>query len=191
MCSPFACMDGDGRGGGYPLSEDLLARRAAQGDRSAMEELAAAYHAPLNRYFLKLSRDAEDARDLTQIALIRMIEKIHLYRAGPGGRFAAWLFKVAYHVFIDETRRKRPPPAAAEMLERLPDPYDGHGRAEDRVQIERLLARLNDELRSMVILRYYVDLDYEDIGRAMGCSAKRVKWRLHDALEKMRREAGA
>lgn len=172
------------------LSEDQLAQLAAAGDRSAMEELAVSVHAPLTRYFLKLSRHNEDARDLTQLALIRMMEKLHLYRAGPDSHFRAWLFKLAYHVFIDEVRKKKPPPVDVEILERMPDGADGHGQTEDRAQVEALLSRLSDELRSMVILRYYVDLDYEDIGKAMGCSAKRVKWRLHDALEKMRKEAG-
>lgn len=156
-----------------------------------MEELVVRYHPMLNRYFLKLTRHSEDARDLTQTALIRMVDKVHMYRSGPEGRFQAWLFRIAYHVFIDEVRKKKPPPVEAEVLERLPDREDGHGRAEDRAQIEQLLMKLNDEMRSMVILRYYVDMDYEDIAKAMGCSSTRVKWRLHDALEKMRKEAEA
>ena len=173
------------------MHEELLPQRAADGDRSAMEELVIRFHPTLNRYFLKLTRHPEDAGDLTQMAMIRMIEKLHMYRAGPNSKFKAWLFKIAYHVFIDEVRKKKPPPVEAEILERVPDGRDGHGQTEDREQIGRLLSGLNDEMRSMVVLRYYVDMDYEDIGRAMGCSAKRVKWRLHDALEKMRKEADA
>ncbi len=166
-----------------------MAQRAASGDRAAMEELAIRFHPPLLRYFRRLTRHPEDAKDLTQAALERMLAKIHKYRATDGNKFSSWLFKLAYHLFIDETRRKKPPPVEAETLERVPDGEDGHARADDREQVRLLLSSLSDELRSMVVMRYYVDMGYEEIAKAMGTSAQRVKWRLHDAMTKLRKEA--
>ncbi len=172
-------------------TDEQLAARAAVGDRSAMEELAIRFHPPLYRYYLKLARHPEDAKDLAQTALMRMIEKVHKYRDGSGNKFSSWLFKLAYHLFIDETRRKKPAPIEAETLERVADDADAHALTDDRGQVEALLRALDTEMRSMVILRYYIELSYDEIARAMGTSPQRVKWRLHDALEKLRKEAGA
>jgi RNA polymerase sigma-70 factor (ECF subfamily) len=173
------------------LTDEQLAAKAAAGDRAAMEELATRFHTPLTRYYRKLTRHPEDAKDMTQAALIHMIEKIHKYRAGQGHKFSSWLFKLAYNLFIDEVRRKKPPPIEAEALQRIPYGKDEHACVDSRDQITGLLATLSDELRSIVVLRYYVDMGYDEIGRVMGCSSKRVKWRLHDAMEKLRKEANA
>ena len=51
---------------------------------------------------------------------------------------------------------------------------------------KRALAALDDESRAMVVLRYFRDMSYADIARALSVTTVRVKWRLHDALQKLR-----
>ena len=38
----------------------------------------------------------------------------------------------------------------------------------------------------MVVLRYFRDMSYADIARALSVTTVRVKWRLHDALVRLR-----
>jgi RNA polymerase sigma-70 factor (ECF subfamily) len=57
--------------------------------------------------------------------------------------------------------------------------------AEDQAR-ERILAavdRLKPEYRAVVVLRYFVDRDYEEMGQILGIDAKTVKSRLYTARQ--------
>ena len=68
-------------------------------------------------------------------------------------------------------------------------PADGDGPSEtlDEDQArERILAavdRLKPEYRAVVVLRYFVDRDYEEMGQILGIDAKTVKSRLYTARQ--------
>ena len=167
------------------LSDEKLALLAASGDSRAMEALAERAYPPVMAFCRKLTGNPHEAQDLAQAVMLRMIERLGQYRAN-GAAFTSWLFSVAYHLFIDGVRRKRPRYESEEILAALPDPADAYGAIDAGEQANLLLGALPHELRAMVTLRYYMDLSYDDIARIMDTSAKRVKWRLNDALTRMR-----
>ena len=61
-----------------------------------------------------------------------------------------------------------------------------------RLQLQRLLAELVSELpgptRQVVLLRYYEDLNSEQIGQTLGLAAGTVRRRLKEGLDRLRRE---
>ncbi len=171
------------------LTDEQLAALAAQGNRMALSQLAERYHERLFRFYYKCA-GPNMAADMAQAALLRLVERVHRYRAGPQP-FSAWLFTLAYRLFIDETRKKRPLPLPYEDIRRIAGGREESAAAVERQEAQRLLRTLKPDLRAMVVLRYYMDQSYEEIATAMGTSAVRVKWRLHDALERMRKEAQA
>jgi RNA polymerase sigma-70 factor (ECF subfamily) len=63
-----------------------------------------------------------------------------------------------------------------------PDPGDASAAAD----VRRALARLPHDQRLVVVLRYYLDLPYEDVGRMLGITPKAAKSRLHRALDGLR-----
>lgn len=54
--------------------------------------------------------------------------------------------------------------------------------------LRRAMARLPHRHRLVLALRYYLDLSFEDIGRALGISAAAAKTRVHRALRQLRAE---
>lgn len=52
--------------------------------------------------------------------------------------------------------------------------------------LRRALQRLTHEQRLVVVLRFYLDLPFEEVGSTLGISAKAAKSRLHRALDRLR-----
>jgi RNA polymerase sigma factor (sigma-70 family) len=109
---------------------------------------------------------------------------LHALRAYPKLRHAehlrAWAFTIASRIVIDEHRRTRP---SAE----LPDV----AAEDDRpafAELEHLAGRLPPTERAAVVLRYGYDLDYADIGAALGSNATAARQAASSGIRRLRKE---
>ena len=95
----------------YPLpqisaeEEAALVGRARQGDRSAAGSLVEPWRKPLFGYIYRMVTLRQDAEDLLQDVLVRVLEGIREYRGEA--RFKSWLFGIATHVCLDHLRKKK------------------------------------------------------------------------------------
>lgn len=170
------------------MEVDSWVRRARQGDRDALESLCVHFHPALYRFFLRMALSPADADDLAQSTLLRMMEKLHTFRFLPGRRFEGWLFRIAYNLFID-LKRKTPEMPLTDDLS-VPDPSPNAEQLllqqETLQAVRRAVSALDDELQALISMRYELELSYLDISAALNIPVTRVKWRLHDALKKLK-----
>lgn len=171
------------------MDVERTVRLARGGDRKALAELCGYFHPQLYRFFLRLTGSGPDADDLTQATLLKMMEKLETFRFLPGRRFEGWLFRIAYHLFIDDTRR--PHAAPLDETTPVPDPSPGTEErillTESALEVRAAVKRLDLELQALISLRYETEMGYRDIAQAMNIPVTRVKWRLHEALTQLRR----
>jgi RNA polymerase sigma-70 factor (ECF subfamily) len=59
---------------------------------------------------------------------------------------------------------------------------------EEGIELRRALNRIPTEMKLVLVLRYYLDLSFEDVGRLMGVSGAAAKSRTHRALSRLRVE---
>lgn len=65
----------------------------------------------------------------------------------------------------------------------------GHGLVdEETIELRRALNRIPRDMKMALVLRYYLDFSFEDIGRVLGVSAAAAKSRTHRALSRLRVE---
>lgn len=171
------------------MDVERLCRRARAGDERALADLCRALHPQLCRFFAALLGGRDGAEDLAQETLLKMLRSLDQYRGLPGSRFESWVFKIGYRVFLD-LKRKRREQALGEDYDApdlAPGPEEAALAGERADRLRGALSLLDEETRAMVLLRYEMELSYSAIARALGTSAPRVKWRLHDALEKLQK----
>jgi RNA polymerase sigma-70 factor (ECF subfamily) len=166
--------------------DDALVRAACSGDRDSLSALCENLYPPLRRFFAGLA-GPEGADDLTQEALMRMLDRLPGFRLLPGARFEGWVFRIAYRLFLDEKRRRAELPLPDwECADTSAGPEEAAVACEREAAVRGAVDRLPDELRAMVTMRYALDMRYRDIARALGVAELRVKWRLHDALKQLK-----
>jgi len=141
----------------------------------------------LRRFARTLTRSAQDADDLVQIAIERALSRANQLRADS--TLAAWLFGILRNAWIDEARarsRRKRVLVPEELGESIPDPA-GHQHAET-ISIQDAMARLPAEQREAIGLVLVEGLSYKEAAEVMNVPVGTVTSRLargRDALQAM------
>ena len=85
--------------------ESRLIERAREGDNLALGSLVEPWRKPLFGYIYRMVTLRQDAEDLLQDVLVRVLEGMRTYRGDA--RFKSWLFGIATHVCLDHLRSKK------------------------------------------------------------------------------------
>src|SRR6204780_254479 len=85
--------------------EAQLVEKARQGDRTAAGSLIEPWRKPLFGYIYRMVTLRQDAEDLLQDVLVRVLEGIREYRGEA--RFKSWVFGIATHVCLDHLRKRK------------------------------------------------------------------------------------
>ncbi|NDJ91370.1 sigma-70 family RNA polymerase sigma factor [Mycolicibacter kumamotonensis] len=139
--------------------------------------------ATLRRYVLRLTGDRGRAEDIVQETLLRAWT--HLEITGSSAR--AWLFTVARHLVIDQSRSSRVRHEVG-SLEDAPEPAgpDEVDATLDRMLITEAFVRLSPEHREVIRRSYYAGCTTARIAADLGIAEGTVKSRLHYAIRALR-----
>lgn len=165
-----------------PNDDAVWVARCLRGDSAAFETLVLRYQRVLYTVALRLTGNAEDARDVTQNTFIRAYERLETY--DPERRFFSWIYRIAVNESLNYLRVRR----AHDPLEDTIEAVAGEDPVERRQIGERVqsaLMELTREYREVVVLRYFGELSYEEIGETVGIPEKTVKSRLFSARQRL------
>ncbi|MFI7698423.1 sigma-70 family RNA polymerase sigma factor [Nonomuraea sp. NPDC049480] len=173
-----------------------LTSLAVQGDRSAIESLLGELRPMVVRYCRarlgRVSGQYHIADDVAQEVCIAVLSALPRYR-DMGRPFASFVFGIASHKVADALRSSV---RSAVPTQDLPDgPDDGPGPEETVVryieveQARRLLARLPENQRELLLLRVVSGLSAEETGNVLGMSPGAVRVAQHRALARLRQMA--
>lgn len=157
-------------------------------EAALMDTLYHEHAAALWRYAMRLTGNRARAEDVVQETLLRAWQ--HPEVVGDTERSArAWLFTVARHLVIDESRsaRFRSEVASLEGSD-TPEPaaMDEVNLALDKLLIGDAMAQLSAQHREVVALAYYRGWTTAQIAASLGIVEGTVKSRLHYALRALR-----
>ncbi|TMC81490.1 MAG: RNA polymerase sigma factor [Chloroflexi bacterium] len=105
-------------------------------------------------------------------------------RLRDGSDLRAWFLTIV----ANECRQRRRNRwwSILKLAEPSPKPPLPAGLDEAAIDMRRALNRLPAQMKVAVVLRYYLDLSFDDVGRVLGVSGKAAKARVHRALARLR-----
>jgi RNA polymerase sigma-70 factor, ECF subfamily len=145
----------------------------------------------LRRYARALTRDANTADDLVQDCLARALGKLHLWQEGTDLR--AWLFTILHNQHVNHIRRVVREGAAVGLSENEPLLSRGpqQGRRLELRDLERAIAKLPEEQRSVILLVGLEGMRYEEVAAVLDVPVGTVRSRLSRGREALRRLTSA
>lgn len=162
---------------------------AQKGNSEAFTQLVEMYQRPVFNLCYRMLGDAGDAEDAAQETFLRAYKSIRDYdNSRP---FPTWLMSIAAHYCIDQIRKKRmslisiEEMAGVEIPDGIPGPEASLSRVEEQRRIRYLLGTLDPVDRAAVVMYYWYDFSYEEIGTALSLTVSAVKSRLHRARSAM------
>ena len=133
-----------------------------------------------------VTRNADDASDAVQDALAGLYR--HWSRMPVGDEFEAYVHRTVVNACLGVIRRRPRSFLVAEPadLRTAPVTSDGVDALAASDEVWRLCGQLSPVQRTAVVLRFYEDLSFADIARAMGCREATARSHVHRAMARLR-----
>lgn len=179
--------------------DDALMLALQGGDPKAFDRIVSRHQQPLIGFFIRHLRDAQLAEDLAQETLLRVYNASWDYL--PRGTFRGWMFRIARHLLIDNTRKRSHDALVRAVSTRNSDGDDGLGwiaettraTAEDKADqgevsraVDESLPDIPEDQRLTFLLYHFAGLSLPEIADAMEATLPTTKSRLRLAREKLR-----
>lgn len=180
--------------------DETLVVRAQDGDREAFGALVTRHQRRLwlvCRQYLGV----DEADAAAQDSFVKAFTKIGAFDGRAA--FSTWLTRIAINTCLDHLRRRQregvkvdePDEDAIELLAQLPD---GGAGPETLTMEQQTFARLRacekglaPKQREIFRLRFYAEMELDEIAEALGVHVGTVKTQLHRAVHRLRKELGA
>ncbi|HEY1359123.1 MAG TPA: sigma-70 family RNA polymerase sigma factor [Thermoleophilaceae bacterium] len=131
--------------------------------------------------------DAEDLTEQTFLQAYRHFERAQ--RESNGRPLRPWLIRIAHNLAANYYRdRSRKPQTPLEDADVLSTPHLTEKLVEGREEVQEVLAgvaKLPDDRREALIMRFALDMDNREIARALGRSEGATKVLIHRAIRQL------
>ena len=178
----------------------LLVNQAKDGNRSALARLVDQFHSDVFRMVCYRVRSRSDAEDISLDVFLKAFQKISTVK--DAARFRGWLFSIALNRIRDFQRKKRfrslfkveeenidsQPPVETESDE--PEALEHVLKEDFWRQIRAMLDKLSKMEREVFLLRFFDQLNLNEIAGVMKKNESTIKTHLYRALAKFRKEPG-
>ena len=174
---------------------NLIIRATEEKDQQAFSELMDKYKDPIYFMLLKMVNNNDDAEDLTLEAFGKAFNRLNQYT--PNFAFSTWLFKIATNNCIDFLRKKKKNVMSIDnrvsnkdgeeyMFEIKSDGMTPEQIAmnDQKIQLMRqYVKKLKPRYQTLVEMRYFKELSYDEISEEMKLPLGTVKAQLFRARE--------
>ena len=169
-----------------------LMSRVQQGDMHAYQELIRCYQKKVYRVIHSYMRNPEDAMEVLQDTFLKVFIARHTWENRLS--FAGWLYRIAINASIDRYRRSdRGRTSSMEdvmenqlhqssTMQSAGNPLQQIRDQERRRVLENAIRRLPQRQREVVSLRYFAEMQLEEIAAALACPLGTVKSNLYKAM---------
>jgi len=134
-----------------------------------------------NYFFFSLSRDMEKARDFAHDLFLKILESPE--KINPSKPFRPWVFRVASNMCKNEYRRSGVVEKYQEQILR-----SDHTQAEidtADIGLNESIKKLNHDQRSLIILRFKINMSIKEMAEICECPEGTVKSRLFYAIKNL------
>lgn len=187
-------------GGNGPRADAILVRKALESSEE-FGRIIEKYQEPLGRYIRRIARPGQDDLDiLLQDIFIKTYENLNDFDQSLS--FSSWIYRIAHNEAIDHLRRKKrhggslDDPAYDDDTVTLADTLaaDDDILAEvDKEYVKKCIVAVLEDLepkyRSVLVLKFLEDKDYNDISDILRKPPGTVATLIHRAKKEFRRLA--
>jgi RNA polymerase sigma-70 factor (ECF subfamily) len=148
---------------------------------TSFEVLTKRYHTILYSICLRIIGDSFLAEDAYQNTMLKIFRYIHQFQMNSS--FKTWAYRIAFNESISLKQKYK------YELESVRDyeAYEEKDNLDDALEIERVLLKVSEEERQILVLKYTVELSDKEIADIMDISLSALKMRLTRAKQKLQK----
>lgn len=167
----------------------ILIKKAKEGNQKAYADLMQRYKDSIFFMVLKMVNNKDDAMDITVTTFAKAFENLDKYR--PDYAFSTWLFRIATNGSIDFIRKKKIQTTSIhslsgeggedktfEIRSDVLNPEETSIKKQQTEQLKEIIDKLPLRYKTLIILRYFDELSYEEISLQLDLPLGTVKAQL-------------
>ncbi len=179
-----------------PQDSELIAQYR-NGSEAAFDLLVDRYQKKIYTTIFLIVKDQEIAEDLLQDVFVKVVNTIHSDKYNEEGKFQPWVMRIAHNLAIDYFRKaKRYPTIRMEDGSNIFNTLkfseetieDRQVRDENIDLVKLLIEELPETQKEVLIMRYYVDMSFQEIADQTGVSINTALGRMRYALIHLRKK---
>jgi RNA polymerase sigma-70 factor (ECF subfamily) len=180
-----------------PCMEDQIAISCLkQGDLNGLEILVNRYQARAVHSAYLIVYDRALAEDIVQTAFVKVAERIHQF--DDQRPFAPWFFRIVVNDALKLAKKQKRTVSLDEQLDEptaqlarwLSEPNPHQEQWLEQMEIRQNILKAVESLppgqRSVIVMRYYLDMSLAEMSENAERPLSTIKWWLRDALARMR-----
>ena len=152
----------------------------------AFRELLHRYQSKIYAYVRNMVISREDADDITQLIFIKVWQNLNSFRGES--KLNTWIYRIASNETISFLRKKRPEidfdQAQMFMVDTLQQD-ESISEREIEAKLQKALCYLPFKQKLVFVLRYFEDLNYDEIAELTQTSVSALKSSYHHAVKKI------
>ena len=164
---------------------ELTGRRAAAGDRAALDRLLVGVRPLILSRCRKFLPNPLDAEEAAQDALLSIARRIESFEGRA--KFTTWMYQLTTNAAIDCYRKLK---RRRSVLETPPETAAGGSSpsviAGARIDLLEAAEQIDERLVEPVFMRDLCELEYADIAELLDVPVGTIKSRIHDGRAKLR-----
>jgi len=166
------------------------------GHKDAFAKLLNRHKAKVFTSIYVIVKDRYLAEDLFQETFIKALRLLQEGKYNEDGKFLPWIVRVARNMAIDHIRKnKRHPhivtesgsPIFSSMKFAETDAESIHIGNEESAMVRRLISKLPEEQRDVLVMRHFADMSFKEIAESTGVSINTALGRMRYALINLRK----
>jgi RNA polymerase sigma-70 factor (ECF subfamily) len=163
------------------------------GEESAFETLVRKYMKDAYSFCLRLTHDAQEAEELSQMGFVNAYRALRGFRGESS--FKSWLYRIFINQYRDRLRRTKRAEARLVVIRAEAErkqSFDREASESAASELEEVVKgkveHLPDRQREVLTLHLYQGLNYHEIAATLGCTYDDVKMNLSLARKRLKEE---
>ncbi len=168
----------------------------AKKDKEAFGEVYDFYFKPISSYIYRRCLNAAATEDITANCFFNVLKNIKNFKWKHENSFSGWIYKIATNClneyFRKESKYKFVAPESVESFfedksseDELKDIEKKLDEKEEFLKVQEAIKKLDEKYQTIVHLRFFESLSYEEISEATGIKIGTLKSHLNRALKKL------
>jgi len=176
-------------------SDGVLVEKCRKGDINAFELLVLKYQRRVFNLIYRLTGDNEMVEDIAQEVFLKAYKSLDSFQGKSS--FYTWLYRIAINTSFNHIKSNKE--NQFKVLESDSGGDKIYDNAENILDTEQLIEQhelskkieeainsLNDEQKTIIVLRDVEGLSYDEIGKIIGCPSGTVRSRLFRARKELK-----
>ena len=164
----------------------LLIKQAKNGDKEALLSIVMAQQNEYYKLAYVYMKNKDDALDAMQDMIVILYENI--YKLKKEDSFYSWSKTILVNSCKNKLKKNKKLVFLNDITEQSID--EVYNNPEDKIVLDKYLSKLCDKHQEVIKLKYYLDLDYENMSQILKIPLGTVKSRLNAGMKILRESLG-